>query len=77
MNSSLDVVDLKDFYGRQVLETVIPRNVRLAEAPSYGKPIILYDMRSRGAESYLQLAKEIMTHDQKGTRSGLERTIVG
>ncbi len=69
--------DLKDFYGRQVLETVIPRNVRLAEAPSYGKPIILYDIRSRGAESYLQLAKEIMTHDQKGTRSGLERTIVG
>jgi len=69
--------DLRDFYGRQVLETVIPRNVRLAEAPSYGKPIILYDVRSRGAESYLQLAKEIMTHDQKGTRPGVERTAVG
>ena len=60
--------DLRDFYGKQVLETVIPRNVRLAEAPSYGKPIILYDIRSRGAESYIQLAKEILRHEQKGTR---------
>jgi chromosome partitioning protein len=60
--------DLRDFYGQQVLNTVIPRNVRLAEAPSYGKPIILYDIRSRGAESYLQLAKEILSHEQKGIR---------
>lgn len=55
--------DLRDFYGTQVLKTVIPRNVRLAEAPSYGKPIILYDIRSRGAESYIQLAKEILGHE--------------
>jgi chromosome partitioning protein len=55
--------DLRDFYGRQVFKTVIPRNVRLAEAPSYGKPIILYDIKSRGAESYIQLAKEILNHD--------------
>ncbi len=55
--------DLRDFYGSQVLRTVIPRNVRLAEAPSYGKPIILYDVRSRGAESYIQLAKEILSHE--------------
>jgi chromosome partitioning protein len=61
--SSAVVQDLRDFYGKQVLETVIPRNVRLAEAPSYGKPIILYDIRSRGAESYIQLAKEILSHD--------------
>lgn len=54
--------DLRDFYGGQVMSTVIPRNVRLAEAPSYGKPIILYDIRSRGAESYIQLAKEILSH---------------
>jgi len=54
--------DLRDFYGTQVLNTVIPRNVRLAEAPSYGKPIMLYDIRSRGAESYMQLAKEILSH---------------
>ena len=55
--------DLRDFYGSQVLKTVIPRNVRLAEAPSYGKPIILYDIRSKGAESYIQLAKEILNHE--------------
>jgi chromosome partitioning protein len=54
--------DLRDFYGSQVLNTVIPRNVRLAEAPSFGQPIIIYDPRSRGAESYLQLAKEIINH---------------
>ena len=54
--------DLRDFYGPQVLKTVIPRNVRLAEAPSFGKPILLYDPRSRGAESYLQLTKEIIQH---------------
>lgn len=54
--------DLRDFYGPQVLQTVIPRNVRLAEAPSYGKPILLYDPRSRGSESYMQLAKEIISH---------------
>jgi chromosome partitioning protein len=54
--------DLRDFYGSQVLRTVIPRNVRLAEAPSFGKPIILYDARSRGATSYMELAKEILSH---------------
>jgi chromosome partitioning protein len=75
--SAAVAADLRDFYGQQVLETVIPRNVRLAEAPSYGKPIILYDIRSRGAESYLQLAKEVMTHDKKSSRAGLERTAVG
>lgn len=52
--------DLRDFYGSQVLKTVIPRNVRLAEAPSFGKPIMMYDPKSRGAESYVELAKEIM-----------------
>ncbi|HEV7373253.1 MAG TPA: AAA family ATPase [Pyrinomonadaceae bacterium] len=74
--SSAVATDLRDFYGQQVFETVIPRNVRLAEAPSHGKPIILYDIRSRGAESYLQLAKEVMAHDKKSTRTGLERTTV-
>ena len=61
--SSAVAQDLRDFYGSQVLNTIIPRNVRLAEAPSYGKPIILYDNRSRGAESYIQLAKEILSHE--------------
>jgi chromosome partitioning protein len=54
--------DLRDFYGPKVLKTVVPRNVRLAEAPSYGKPILLYDPRSRGAESYQQLAQEVIDH---------------
>lgn len=52
--------DLRDFYGSQVLQTVIPRNVRLAEAPSFGKPIVVYDPNSRGARAYWQLAKEIL-----------------
>ena len=52
--------DLRDYFGNQVFKTVIPRNIRLAEAPSHGKPILTYDIRSRGAESYLELAKEIM-----------------
>jgi chromosome partitioning protein len=69
--------DLRDFYGQQVFEAVIPRNVRLAEAPSYGKPIVLYDIRSKGAEAYFQLAKEILAHDTKGSGSGAERFAVG
>jgi chromosome partitioning protein len=58
--------DLRDFFGSQVFQTVIPRNVRLAEAPSYGKPVLLYDPHCRGAESYMELAKEVIDHDQKG-----------
>ena len=69
--------DLRDFYGQQVCQTVIPRNVRLAEAPSYGKPIILYDMHSKGSEAYSQLAKEILAHDTKGIGPGTGSTAVG
>jgi chromosome partitioning protein len=54
--------DLRDFYGSQVLNTVIPRNVRLAEAPSFGQPILTYDPNSRGARAYSYLAKEILTN---------------
>lgn len=57
--------DLKEFFGDDVLKTVIPRNVRLAEAPSHGKPILLYDPGSRGSEAYIQLAKEILSNEQK------------
>jgi chromosome partitioning protein len=52
--------ELKRHFGDKLLETIIPRNIKLAEAPSYGKPALLYDVRSRGAESYIRLAKEIM-----------------
>lgn len=65
--------DLKSFYGSLVFQTIIPRNVRLAEAPSYGKPVIYYDQRSRGAESYFQLAKEVLAHDQETVGQGTER----
>lgn len=56
--------DLRSFFENTVFETVIPRSIRLAEAPSYGKPILIYDVRSRGAESYIQLAKEILARGQ-------------
>jgi chromosome partitioning protein len=52
--------DLRQFFNDEVFETVIPRNVRLAEAPSYGKPILQYDLTSKGAQSYLQLARELL-----------------
>jgi len=53
--------ELKKFFGDRLLRTAIPRNVRLAEAPSHGKPVLIYDVHSRGAESYIRLAKEIMS----------------
>jgi chromosome partitioning protein len=52
--------ELKNYFGDRLFATSIPRNVRLAEAPSHGKPALLYDVRSRGAEAYIKLAKEIM-----------------
>lgn len=54
--------DVRKYFGGKVFETVIPRNVRLSESPSHGLPIILYDIRSRGAVSYMDLAKEIMNN---------------
>jgi chromosome partitioning protein len=58
--------NLRNFFKDKLLKTVIPRNVRLAEAPSYGKPVLLYDPRSRGSESYRELADEILA------RNGIE-----
>ena len=57
--------DLRDFFGGKVFHVVIPRSVRLAEAPSFGKTILAYDPRSRGAEAYIQLAKEILANAQR------------
>jgi chromosome partitioning protein len=65
--------DLRSFFGAQVFETVIPRNVRLAEAPSHGVPVIFYDLRSKGAESYIELAKEVIANAQKRVGQGSER----
>jgi chromosome partitioning protein len=52
--------EVKSHFKDKVFRTVIPRNIRLSEAPSYGKPVLLYDIHSKGAESYLNLAREIM-----------------
>jgi len=52
--------ELGRHFGNKLFRTTIPRNIKLAEAPSHGKPALLYDVRSRGAESYIQLAKEIL-----------------
>jgi len=57
--------DLREFFAEEVFRTVIPRSIRLAEAPSHGKPILLYDPGSKGSEAYIQLAKEILTNEQK------------
>ena len=66
--------DLRSFFGSQVFEAVIPRNVRLAEAPSHGVPVLFYDIHSKGAESYIQLAKEVIANAQKRLGQGIERT---
>lgn len=69
--------DLRSFFGSQVFETVIPRNVRLAEAPSHGLPVMFYDLHSKGSESYLQLGKEVIANVQKRVGQGPERTDSG
>ena len=62
--------DLRSFFGSQIFHSLIPRNVRLAEAPSFGKPIIFYDIHSKGAESYTELAKEVIDHAEKRVGTG-------
>ena len=61
--------DLKEFFEDEVFKTVIPRSIKLAEAPSHGKPILLYDVSSKGSESYIKLAKEILANEQKHRKS--------
>jgi chromosome partitioning protein len=58
--------ELKKYFGAKLCTTTIPRNIRLAEAPSHGKPALVYDVRSRGAESYIRLAKEILERQASG-----------
>lgn len=64
------VREIQVHFGERVLKTVIPRNVRLGEAPSFGKPIILYDVRSSGAEAYLNLTREVISNAARGSRKG-------
>jgi len=65
--------EIRGHFKDRVFRTAIPRSVRLGEAPSFGKPILLYDIRSRGAEAYLELAKEVMAHEKKGAGQGALR----
>jgi chromosome partitioning protein len=60
--------NIREFFGEKVYRTVIPRNIKLGEAPSHGLPVILYDVRSRGAEAYVALAHEFLARDQKNRR---------
>jgi chromosome partitioning protein len=62
--------EIRQHFKEKVFATTIPRNIKLGEAPSFGKPILLYDIRSRGSEAYLELAKELMAHEKKGAGKG-------
>ena len=59
------VADVRQFMGRKVYDTVIPRNVRISEAPSYGKPVLVYDLKCVGSEAYLRLATEIIQRERE------------
>src|SRR4029079_2860994 len=58
------VADVRQFMGNKVYETIIPRNVRISEAPSYGKPVLVYDLKCVGSEAYLRLATEIIQREK-------------
>ena len=74
-NLARQVVDeVRKVFGDQVYQTVIPRNIRLGEAPSHGQPIFCYDVRSTGAFAYLQLAKEFVNHAPQSTRTRFEQS---
>lgn len=59
------VDDVREFMGEKVYDTIIPRNVRISEAPSYGKPALLYDLQCSGSQAYLQLASEVIKRERK------------
>jgi chromosome partitioning protein len=61
--------DTREYFGSQVFDTVVPRNVRLAEAPSFGKPIVLYDVQSIGAQSYIAVAHELIAREAGAIKS--------
>jgi chromosome partitioning protein len=65
--------DIRAFFQERVYDTVIPRNIRLGEAPSHGIPAILYDVKSRGAEAYLALAREMLERDRTATPTTTEQ----
>jgi chromosome partitioning protein len=66
--------EVKKVFPDLVFKAIVPRNVRLAESPSFGKPILLYDIRSKGCEAYLQVAKELLKRDAKKSKAGPQPT---
>ncbi len=66
-NNLSDMVasDVRGFFGEKVYDTVIPRNVKISEAPSHGKPVLIYDLRCTGSQAYLHLAREVLTRESK------------
>ena len=73
LNLSRQVVtDAREYFGPKVFDTIVPRNVRLAEAPSFGKPIVLYDIASVGAQAYLSVAREIVQRHAPASRIPIE-----
>jgi chromosome partitioning protein len=68
--------EIRGFFESKVFETVIPRNVRLAEAPSHGLPAILYDPKSRGAEAYIALAQELLRRNRQSGRPGQAARVI-
>jgi chromosome partitioning protein len=58
------VADVREFMGSKVYDTMIPRNVRISEAPSYGKPVLVYDLKCAGSEAYLRLATEVIQRER-------------
>jgi chromosome partitioning protein len=70
LNLSRQVVaDAREHFGDRVFDTIVPRNIRLAEAPSFGKPIVVYDISSIGAQSYMSVARELLERDRKAAAS--------
>ena len=63
--SKMIEADVRKYFGEKVYQTVIPRCVRIAEAPSFGKPILVYDFKSSGAQAYVQLAKEFLKREKE------------
>lgn len=62
--------EVREYFREKVYNTVIPRNIKISESPSFGKPVILYNYKSRGSQAYLQLAKEVIKNDQESLREG-------
>ena len=57
--------DVREHFGQKVYDTVIPRNVRVSEAPSFGKPVLVYDLKCAGSQAYLKLAREVVVRERQ------------